>query len=167
MKRCSWRAKTKNIIRWLQLHFKSRWKRRREGEELWGEELKGESRPQNAMKSQQSVFSFFFFFLALCGFAPLFVVKKKKGICRCPRGIVSRLLRCDWSWVASPHAWSEVKWLVNTGMPMREGKGSELSVHLWRGCTAPSRKRHSGAFWSAQRTVCDLLFITSDFKLSC
>lgn len=118
----------------------------------------------------RAIWGFFVFFLSLVRFHPTVRRKKKrkkKGICRCPRGIVSRLLRCDWSWVASPHAWSEVKWLVNTGMPMREGKGSELSVHLWRGCTARSRKRHSGAFWSAQRTVCDLLFITSDFKLSC
>lgn len=68
-------------------------------------ELKGKCRPQNAMKSEQA-----YLFLVNCGFAPRFTIKAWQ----CPWGLVSRSPRYDWCWVASPHAWPGVKWLINT-----------------------------------------------------
>lgn len=57
------------------------------------------------MKSEQA-----YLFLVNCGFAPRFTIKTWQ----CPWGLVSRSPWYDWSWVASPHAWPGVKWLINT-----------------------------------------------------
>lgn len=110
---------------WIKMKGKKRRERALKKKER---ELKGKCRPQNAMKSEQA-----YLFLVSCGFAAQFTMK----IWQCPRGLVSRSHLYDESWVASPHAWPGVKWLINTWeCSGRTVGGVHPPVERLHGCSA-------------------------------